>query len=76
MRTVARASVNKAIDRDAVLEQIYLGRATPVYRFVFNPLNEGWNPEWVERFEEEYGYDPDAARGPVGRGGVRPRQPP
>jgi ABC-type transport system substrate-binding protein len=67
--------VNKAIDRDAVLEQIYLGRATPVYRFVFNPLNEGWNPEWVERFEEEYGYDPDAARALLAEEGYGPDNP-
>jgi len=57
-----RHALNVAIDRDLILEEIYLGRATPVYRFAFNPLNEGWNPDWVDNFEDAYGYDPDLAR--------------
>ena len=70
-----RKALNKAIDRNAILQEIYLGRATPVHRFTFNPLNEGWNPEWVERFEEEYGYDPDEARRLLALEGYGPDNP-
>jgi ABC-type transport system substrate-binding protein len=70
-----RKALNLAIDRDAVLDEIYLGRATPVHRFVFNPLNEGWNPEWVERFDEAYRYDPDEARALLAQEGYGPDNP-
>ena len=70
-----RKALNKAINRDEIVSEIYLGRATPVYRFVFNPLNEGWNPEWVERFDEAYGYDPDEARRLLAEEGYGPDNP-
>ena len=56
-----RKALNKAIDRDAIRDEIYLGRATPNYKMAYHPNNEGWNPEWVTRWEEAYGYDPDEA---------------
>ena len=70
-----RKALNVAIDREAILNQIYLGRATPVYRFVFNPLNEGWNQEWVERFDEAYGYNPDEAKRLLAEEGYGPDNP-
>ena len=70
-----RKALNIAINREAILNEIYLGRATPVARFVFNPLNEGWNPEWVERFEEAYGYDPEEARRLLAEEGYGPDNP-
>ena len=70
-----RKALNVAINREAVLNEIYLGRATPVVRYVFNPLNEGWNPEWVERFDEAYGYDPDEARRLLALEGYGPDNP-
>ena len=70
-----RKALNVAINREAILNEIYLGRATPVVRFVFNPLNEGWNPEWVERFEEAYGYDPEEARRLLAEEGYGPDNP-
>ena len=57
-----RKALNKAVDRDAIKQEIYLGRATNNYRHAFHPANEGWNPAWVENWEEMYGYDPDEAR--------------
>ena len=57
-----RKALNKAIDRDAINQEIYLGKATPNYSHTFHPNNEGWNPAWVERWEEMYGYDPDEAK--------------
>ena len=70
-----RKALNVAINREAILNEIYLGRATPVVRFVFNPLNEGWNPEWVERFEEAYGHDPEEARRLLAEEGYGPDNP-
>ena len=56
-----RKALNKALDREAINTEIYLGRATPNYNHAFHSSNEGWNPEWVERWDEMYGYDPDEA---------------
>jgi ABC-type transport system substrate-binding protein len=47
-----RQALNKAINREEVIEHIYGGRGTLVYRLGFHPDHEGWNPEWEERFEE------------------------
>ena len=70
-----RKALNKAIDRDIINTEIYLGRATPNYLEAFHPINEGWNPAWVERWEEEYGYDPDEARRILAEEGFGPDNP-
>ena len=57
-----RKALNIAIDREAIKQEIYLGRASPNYTHTFHPNNEGWNPEWVERWDEMYGFNPDEAR--------------
>ena len=57
-----RKAMNIAIDREAIKNEIYLGRTTPNYVTGYHRLNEGWNPEWIERWDEMYGYDPDEAR--------------
>ena len=70
-----RKALNKAIDRDVINSEIYLGRATPNYLEAFHPNNEGWNPAWVERWEEDYGYDPDEARSILAEEGFGPDNP-
>jgi ABC-type transport system substrate-binding protein len=57
-----RKALNKAVDREAINSEIYLGRATPNFNSRYHRNNEGWNPEWEEQWEENYGYDPDEAR--------------
>lgn len=58
-----RKALNKAIDREEIIDELYHGRAKPLYVWGWHPdLLPGWNPEWEDRFEEMYGYDPDAAR--------------
>ncbi len=70
-----RKALNKAVDRDAIKQEIYLGRATNNYRHAFHPANEGWNPAWVENWEEMYGYDPDEARRLLESEGYTPDNP-
>ncbi len=56
-----RKALNKAINRPEVM-----GAFAPHGELMilnhFHPQFTGWNPEWQNRFDEEYGYDPAAAR--------------
>ncbi len=57
-----RRAMNKAINRQELGDFLYAGFWQPMYIDGFHPTLEGWNDEWVARYDEEYGYDPDAAR--------------
>jgi ABC-type transport system substrate-binding protein len=57
-----RQAMNKAINREEILQVLYKGRATLEYVHGFYPDLPGWDPTWEQRFPEMYGYDPDAAR--------------
>ena len=57
-----RQAINKAINRDELLQVLYKGRAKPMYVHGFYPDLPGWDPTWEKRFPEMYGYDPKAAK--------------
>ena len=60
-----RKALNKAIDREALNEAFFAGKGLTMYKNHYLPDNAqrvGWNPDWVSRFDDEYGYDPDAAQ--------------
>ena len=67
-----REAMNRAIDRDAILEAVYLGRATTVVVPVFAPFTEGWSDRWVDEFDDKYGYDPEMARNLLADAGYGP----
>jgi peptide/nickel transport system substrate-binding protein len=58
---LVRQAMNKAINRDELLQFVLRGSGKPMYNTAFHPSLEGWNPKWVEDWEELYGYDPDKA---------------
>jgi ABC-type transport system substrate-binding protein len=57
-----RQAMNKAINREELLNVLYKGRATYMYVHGFYPDLPGWDPAWEQRFPEMYGYDPEAAK--------------
>ena len=59
---LVRQALNKAISRDEINEFIFREGGTPMFVHGYHPSLPGWNPEWEDRWEEEYGYDPEAAR--------------
>ena len=67
-----REAMNRAIDREAIKDAVYFGRATPVVVPVFAPFTEGWSDRWVDEFDAEYGYDPEMARQLVADAGYEP----
>jgi peptide/nickel transport system substrate-binding protein len=57
-----RQAMNKAVNREELFDVLYGGRADPLVRYNMHEPHEGFVPELVERFEAEYGYDPEGAR--------------
>ena len=57
-----REALNRAVDREEMLETIFHGRGSmaPIYGYL--PFTQGWDPSWLERLPDLYGYDPDRAR--------------
>ena len=57
-----RQALNKAVDKDALNEAFFDGKAFPMYHTHLNENTLGWDTSWEARFPAEYGYDPAAAR--------------
>jgi ABC-type transport system substrate-binding protein len=57
-----RKALDKAINRDELNKAFFDGKGQPLYVNHFYPNGPGWNPEWAQRFPEEYGYDPAKAK--------------
>ncbi|MDE2842571.1 MAG: ABC transporter substrate-binding protein [Chloroflexota bacterium] len=63
-----RQAMAKAVNREAIVEALLPGAKVQIPSFVkFTELDgQNWpgliNPEWNERWDAMYGYDPDAAR--------------
>ena len=66
---LVRQAMNKAIDRDAIRENIFDGQGEEGRVAGLIPSAEafggeyaGYNPDWESRWEELYGYDPEQAK--------------
>jgi len=63
-----RQAMNLAINRQAIAQAILGGKVQPHRVHGYHPKLDGaiwpgiWNPDWDQRFEELYGYDPAKAR--------------
>ena len=57
-----REAMNRAIDREQIINELFKGRGEPMYNTTFHQSLEGWNPRWEEEFQEKYGYDPERAK--------------
>ena len=57
-----REALNRAVDRKAILNTILGGKGELAHVHPYHRTIRGWNPEWEERFEEKYGYDPERAK--------------
>ncbi len=58
---LVREAMNKAINREELLEQLYKGIGEPMYVGYYHPSHYGWDDTWPERYETKYKYDPDRA---------------
>jgi ABC-type transport system substrate-binding protein len=57
-----RKALNKSIDRETFKQELYKGRVWDAKVHAFHPDLTAWNPKWDEDWEEEYGYDLEAAK--------------
>ncbi len=57
-----RQAMNKAIDREGLVNEFFKGEAEVGWVYPFHPDLPGWNPRWEAEFDEKYGYDPVRAR--------------
>ena len=57
-----REAMNRAIDRQAMIDVLYQGRAETLPVWSMDPRFDGYVPELADRFEEAYGYDPEKAK--------------
>lgn len=70
-----RRALSKAIDRDK-LNTAFLGsKGTLMVQAHYTPNQPGWNPEWVRRFPDQYGYDAARARALLTEAGYGPGKP-
>jgi peptide/nickel transport system substrate-binding protein len=57
-----RKALSKAIDRNALNKAFFGGQGKLMYNPHFTPSRLGWDPAWERRYQEEYGYDVEAAK--------------
>ena len=57
-----REAMNRALDRETMIEVLYDGRADRLVRYNMHDVHEGYVSELAERFEAWYGYDPERAK--------------
>jgi ABC-type transport system substrate-binding protein len=59
---LVRRALNRAINREQIINELFKGRGEPMYNTIFHDSLEGWNPRWKDEFEQHYGYDPELAK--------------
>ena len=59
---LVREAMNRAINREQIINELFKGRGEPMYTTIFHDTLEGWNPRWKDEFDAKYGYDPELAK--------------
>ncbi len=59
---LVREAMNRAIDREPIVNALFKGRGSPMYNTTFHPTLEGWNDRWQDEFDEKYGFDRKTAK--------------
>mgnify|MGYP003335377178 CR=1 FL=1 len=70
-----RKALTKAINMDQINKVFFGGKGEVMYNTHFHPTRAGWDPSWVTRYKDEYGYDPEAAKKLLAEAGYGPNNP-
>lgn len=57
-----REALNRAVNREELKNTVLGGHGQVMPVTFYLPFLNGWNPEWLETFEDDYGYDPVRAQ--------------
>jgi ABC-type transport system substrate-binding protein len=57
-----RQAMNMAINRQELQSHLFRGKGQRMYVSGMAPFLEGYNPQWAQRFDQLYGYNPARAR--------------
>lgn len=72
---IIRQAMNKAIDRDEMLQHVLKGQGSLMLLTQFHPVLGVWNEDWENDWEELYGFDTEAARELMAQAGYTPDNP-
>ena len=70
-----REAMNKAINREELLDQLYKGIGELMYVGYYHPSHYGWDDTWPERYKTKYKYDPEEAMRLMAEAGYGPDNP-
>ena len=59
---LVREALNRAINREQIINELFKGRGEPMYNTIFHDSLEGWSPRWADEFDQNYGYDPERSK--------------
>ena len=59
---LVREAMNRAIDREPIINSLFKGRRSPMYNTTFHPTLEGWSDRWKDEFGDKYRYDPELSK--------------
>ena len=57
-----REAMNRAVNRDEIRETILGGRGEYMAVTFWHSSLPGWDQNWIDNYEENYGYDPERAK--------------
>ena len=57
-----REAMNRAIDKETIKRTLFSGRVTTSPQIGYYSNLPGWDPRWLDEYEEHYGYDPERAK--------------
>jgi peptide/nickel transport system substrate-binding protein len=57
-----REALNRSVNRKEIQATVLAGKGQPMPVPFFHSALPGWNQQWLDRFEEKYGYDPKRAK--------------
>jgi len=70
-----RRAISKAIDRETLNKAFFGGSGALAVMNGYKESTRGWNPEWAERYQAEYGFDSAASRSLLAEAGYGPDNP-
>ena len=75
LNPLVRKALNKAINRDELNEAFFGNKGATMYHAHVYPTQPWFNQGWIDRYPEEYGFDPAASRALLAEAGYNADNP-